>query len=125
MAFTEEYQENPRWTHFSFYASGGTNGAVSESLSPAGGPFRLHEIRLHFSVIFASTEDFVVRLSAVKGSAHNVVLISQAISDVYDYVWQDSFGMLFLSDDQLVLGWSQASGVNIGGLNIQGWAVFG
>jgi hypothetical protein len=76
-------------------------------------------------VIFASTEDFVVRLSAIKGSAHNVVLISQAISDVYDYVWQDSFGMLFLSDDQIVLGWSQASGVNIGGLNVQGWAVFG
>lgn len=125
MAFTEEYQENPRWTHFSFFASGGTDGAVTESLNPTGKQFILHEIRLHFSVIFASVEDLVVRLSAAKGSAHNVTLISQALSDLYDYVWINSTGMHFLSDDQLVFSWSQASGVNIGGLNVQGWGVWG
>jgi hypothetical protein len=125
MAFVAEFQENPRWTHFSFFASGGTNGAVSESLNPDGAQFRMTEVRLHFSVAFAAVEDFIVRLSSAHGSAHNITLISQALSGLTDYLWQYSQGLHCLSDDQLVMGWSQASGANIGGLNVQGWAVFG
>lgn len=124
MAFTETYLQNQRWTQFSFFVDGGTDGAVTESLAP-GKPFRLTEIRMHLSVAFAEIEDFVLRLSAAQGSAHNATLISQALSDLTDFTWQPSIPMEFLSDDQLVMGWSQASGANIVGLNVQGWAVYG
>ena len=124
MAFTETFLQNQRWTQFSFFTDGGTDGAVTESLAP-GKPFKLTEIRMHFSVAFASVEDFVLRLSAAQGSAHNAILISHALSDLTDFTWQPSIALEFQSDDHLVMGWSQVSGVNIGGLNVLGWAVFG
>lgn len=124
MAFTEEFIEPSRWTQFSFFASGGTNGAVSESLAP-GKKFKLSEIRLHFSVIFSEVEYFVVRLSAAKGSAYNQTFLSQALSDVIDVLYQPDNPLPMLSDDQIVFSWSQASASNIGGLNVQGWAVYG
>lgn len=126
MAFTvQEHQQPERWTHFSFFASGGTNGAVTESLDPAGQFFKLTEVRLHFSTAFVSTQDFTVRISSAKGSAHNLMLLSQALSGVRDLLWQPDQEIQLLSDDQIVFFWSQNSGVNIGGLNVLGWAVLG
>ena len=126
MAFTsEEYQLPERWTHFSFFASGGVNGAVTESLNPTGQFFKLAEVRLHFSTAFASVADFIVRLSSAKGSAHNLILLSQALSSVRDLLWQPDQELMMLSDDQIVLSWSQASGVNTAGLNVLGWGVWG
>jgi hypothetical protein len=125
MAWSEEVQQPALWSHFSFYASGGTNGAVTESLNPTGKQFRFNELRLHFSVAFASVEDLVVRISATKGSAHNVILLSRALLGLTDILLQLSNAYDLLSDDQVVIGWSQASGVNIGGLNVLGWGIWG
>lgn len=125
MAWSEEVQQPARWSYFSFYASGGANGAVTESLSPSGKQWRFAELRLHFSVAFASVADLVVRLSAAKGSAHNFVLLSKALLGSTDVLLQLSNPYNLLSDDQLVIGWTQVSGVNVGGLNVQGWGIWG
>lgn len=124
MAFTEEFILPSRWTQFSFFAEAGADGTVSESLAP-GKPFRLDEIRLHFSATFSLVEDFVIRISSAKGSAYNNILFSQALSDLTDIVWQLSNPFTLLSDDQLVFTWSVSSNLNNGGLNVQGWAVYG
>lgn len=127
MAFTvQEFQQPGRWTHFSFFVSGGTNGAVTESLeNPGQQKFKLGELRLHFSTAVASATDLVVRVSSINGSYHNAVLLSLALLGLRDVLLQFSNPYQLLSDDQVVIGWSQKSGVNIGGLNVQGWAVLG
>lgn len=121
---TEEYQQPQRWTHFSFFDSGGADGVISESLAITD-LFKLTEIRIHCSVAFASIEDFTLRLSSVKGSAHNIMLISQAMSGIIDFLWTPDTEMHFLSDDQLVFTISLVSGVNVIGLNVHGWAAQG
>jgi hypothetical protein len=125
MAFTvQEFQLPERWTHFSFFK---TQKAASnvESLDPDGQFFKLAEVRLHFSSTFGSTQDFTIRLSSIKGSEYNLLLLSQALSGLRDLLWQPSQALLLLSDDQIVFSWTQVSDVNTLGLNVLGWGVLG
>jgi hypothetical protein len=122
MAFTVEYTQPQRWDHFSFYTSGGVDGNISESVAP-NYLFRFDEIRVHLSVAFASVANFTVRLSSIKGSAYNLMLISQAMLSVKDLVWQADQAMYFNSDDQLIIELPMTSGTNTVGIDVQGWAV--
>lgn len=124
MAFTEVYLQPQRWTEFSFFATGGEDGAISESVAP-GVPWRLHEIRLHCSVAFASVEDLIYRLSATQGSAYNMTFNSYAMSGSTDIWFLYSNPLLFQSDDALVITLSLASGTNVVGITAVGWAVLG
>jgi len=125
MAFTEVYYQPERWTEFHFFASGGADGAISESVNP-GVRWKLKEIRVRLSVAFASVEDLTVRISATQGSAYNHFLKSEAMNGIkqkwYTY---DSDGLTFQSDDQMVIALSLVSGQNIIGIEVLGWAVLG
>lgn len=125
MAFTETYTDPQRWTYFQFFASTGANdGAFSQSVSP-GKPFRLMELRFHASIAVPSAGDLVLRLSAAQGSAYNMIFVSKAMLGSTDYWFQLSQPMEFLSDDQIVLTYSQKSAVNVVGVTITGWAARG
>lgn len=121
---TIEYKGPENFTYFEFYTSGGTDGAFKDSFAP-GKVFRIGEVRLHLSVKHASVEDFAIWLSAARGSAYNQVFISQAFSDVKDYLWQPTRPLEFNSDDQLIFSLFLASGTNIYGLSVKGWSVLG
>jgi len=112
------------WEHFSFYASGGVDGAFIESLAP-GKIFKITEVRLHLSVVHASIEDFVMRLSGINGTAFSQVFISQAMLAVNNYHWLPENDLIFFSDDQIVFSLFVKSATNIYGLDVKGWAVLG
>ena len=118
-----EYLENSIYQLFSFYKTVAAGAALSESIS-IGKKWKIHEIRIHFSVAFASVEDFVAYISATKGSAHNLTLLSYACNGSTDIILYYSSPRIFLSDDELVLTFSN-SGSNVVGINVQGWAVQG
>ncbi len=128
---SKELTDNKRWWHFSFYHTNGANGKISESIIPgtdfAARVFELAELRLKFSIAFVSIEYLKVYLSSVKGSAYNFVLVSRLMSGSTDYRFNpaNSIPMRFLSDDHLVLEFSNVSGTNVIGLEVQGWAAVG
>lgn len=118
-----EYLENSIYQTFSFYKTVAAGAALSESID-IGRKWKLQEIRIHFSVAFASVEDFVAYISAAKGSAHNFTILSYAANGSTDISIYYSAPRQFLSDDELVMTFSN-SGSNVVGLNVQGWAVQG
>ena len=125
MSWDYEEQNPPeRWTELSFYKKDDGNGAIGEDFGP-GKRFRVGEIRVHFSTAFASNEYLVAVLSAIKGSEHNVVLLSQACFMSTDIFIHYSNPLEFLSEDVLRIELSNVSGVNAIGINVIGWAVLG
>ena len=126
MAIAMTKVENPpdRWWPFTYFEQAGENGVYSESIAP-GTRFRLKEIRLHFSTAFASTEDFTIAMSSVNGSYFNFKLLSQALNTVRDLIWRPDQPLDFFSDDQIVLGLSQVSAVNLFGIEVHGWSIVG
>lgn len=124
MAFTEEYYAPERWWDFQFFATGGANGVVSENVAPTT-RFKILEFRLHWSSAFASVEDFVVQISSIKGSQYNAILFSEALNGLTDLYVRLSQPMQFLSDDSVNIAMSMASGINIWGLTVVGWAIRG
>jgi len=126
MAFTQVFVQPQLWTEFSFFAFGGEDGVVNESVAP-GVIWKFKELRVHLSVIFASVEDLTLTIDAIQGTAYDTLFLSTAMQNVYDlhYFPPLSEGMLMLSDDVIVFNLSMASGVNIVGVNVLGWAVKG
>ncbi len=125
MAFTKQKLQYKRFEHFAFFATVGEDGTIEESLDLTSKQFYLTEIRVHCSVAFASVEDLTIRMSAAQGSAYNLMIISQAMKTVMDVLWQADNSMHMLSDDDIVFNLSQASGVNVIGITVLGWAVIG
>lgn len=123
------YIQPQRWSHFKYFNDYGTDGAETSSVSPSGGIWAFKDIRVHLSVAHASIEDLTVYVSAAAGSAYNIYLVSQAMSDLKDYVFipdtGDEHGLIMQSDDQLVVNLSLVSATNIIGINVNGWAVLG
>jgi hypothetical protein len=132
MSFTGDWPGYQRWDHFHFYETeNGTNGTLESVLdgSVMGKAYKwkIGEIRMHFSTAFASVEYFKAYVSSILGSNHNYVLISQLMSDIVDFrlVFEDHEHLMLFSDDALRFSFSNASGVNLWGLEVQGWAVRG
>ena len=124
MAFTEKYLQPQRWSDFSFFYNGGAlTETISESLAP-GVPFKLHEVRVHMSTAFISACDFIVRLSSIQGSAHNMTFLSYRITGSTDVWWLFSNPLLFQSDDEVVFTLVN-SGANMVGINVTGWGAIG
>lgn len=121
---TIAYKPTTHWNEFNFYASGGVDGAFKESLS-LGKAFKIGDVRLHLSIVHPSVEDFVIWVSSANGSAYNLILISQAISGIKDYMWIPTNPIIFDSDDQLVFSLFIVSASNTYGLDVRGWAVNG
>lgn len=118
----DEYQPS-RWHEFRFYASGKVDGWEQQSITNTS-PYRLREIRLHFSSVFVSTEDLVVYISNVNGSSYNTKVLSQALLNVQDY--RITFtSMTLQSDDHIVFNGSMVSNVNGWGLEVLGESAHG
>jgi hypothetical protein len=124
MAFTEKYTDPQRWTNFQFFATGGDDGAITESIAP-GKPWRLGEIRFHADSGVVSAIDLILVLSAAQGSVYNMTFFSYAIQGSTDYWFQLSQPMDFLSDDQMILYLSIVSAINVVGITAVGWSARG
>ena len=125
----ENYPPERMWL-LNYFKSTGLNGKISESfpLDPAKTTikrFSLQEIRMHFSAAFPSVEYLVAYISSIKGSAHNIQLISQLMSGSTDFILYYSNPRQLVSGDQIVISLSTTSGACVIGLHIQGWGVVG
>ncbi len=117
----EEEILSRQWVDFAFFSQA-TNGALNLSISP-GKVWKLREVRIHISVAFASVQDFTLKVSAVKGSAYNTTLISQAMNTVQDLFILYSTPIVFLSNDCLNVSMF-ASMTAVRGFTVLGqWAV--
>jgi hypothetical protein len=117
----EEEIPAKQWIDFAFFATK-TSGALNLSIYP-GKVWKLREIRVHNSVAFGSVRDLTIQISAVKGSAYNTLLLSQAMNTVQDLFVYYSTPLLFLSDDHLNLS-MYASIATVRGISVLGsWAV--
>jgi len=116
----EEYlpRHNNRW--FGFFADGSA-ATMAENLDIEV-PFEIADIRLHLSVSHASAVYFRAVLSSVKGSAHNLVFVSQIMNTQTDYVWRPSTPMRFVYGDDILLQMSLSS-ANVWGISVTGWTV--
>ena len=125
----KDFLQNQRWHEFSFFATGGADGLITESVVPgtdfADVAWKLKSIRVHLSVAFASVEDLTVRLSAANGSAYDLMLLSQAMNGISDLLWQLDIPETFGSADDLVINLSLVSATNIIGITVNGWAAIG
>jgi len=106
-----------------YYVSttGAVNLSLDESLNPEKA-FELDAVRLHLSVATASVVDFRIYLSSILGSAHNLVLLSLAMSGVADVYWGYDRTFRMNYGDQLVFSLVLSTGIVVG-LHISGWSI--
>ena len=126
MAWTEEYIAPSRWKQFLFFDTAA--GAVASYLSATLNlsiPWKLTEIRIHFSVAMGSVKYLNIRLSSVKGSAYNTVLLSASLSGLLDYTVYYSEPLAFLSNDNIEIYTSVLSVANVYGIEVIGWSITG
>lgn len=115
-----------RYSLFNFFDSAGADGAETFVVNPdTRTTMQFEQLRAHWSTAFASVEDMVVYISSAKGSAYNLVLLSQALAGITDILFQPEKKVWLFSGDNLVISFSCASGVNTVGIEVQGWSVFG
>lgn len=127
MALTRENTPLGRDTQFTYFDTEDTTlpyASGTWTVNP-GDPFTLEEVRLHWSTAFASAESIVLRVSSIKGSAHNFLLFSHNMNNSTDIRYYYSQPLRFFSDDQLLLSLSNISHVNTLGIQIIGWAAAG
>lgn len=120
MAFTEEYLPYSRMKYFRFFADG-LNASLDEDFTPTFA-YEIKSVSLHLSVAHVSVVDFIVRMSAAQGSAYNLKLISQAMSDVQDFIWVPDSTQIFNVGNHLNFSMTMSSN-NRYGLIVEGWAV--
>jgi len=120
MAFTPTYIPYQRQQRFfQFFATGATH--LNESLDLSK-PFEICDIRLHLSVAHPSIEYLKARLSAIAGSAYNVMLVSTLASGTTDIFWQPSTPLVFGLSDQILFSMMNSTGV-VWGLCVTGWHI--
>lgn len=122
-----EFTPYSRYQHFSFFESIGATANPQITLNPEA-IFQIKELRLHLSAAYSLVGDLVLRLSAAKGSAHNIILYSYAMSGSTDVFWYPSTAsntLQFLSDDHFIISLPMTSGAILGGINLQGWTIEG
>jgi hypothetical protein len=91
-------------------------GVMNQVVEP-GVVFRLEEIRLHLATAGgAGAGDFTVSLDSGAGADYDVVLISQDMAAVSDFVFRPVADqrVLFDEKDKLVLGWPNTNNVKYG-----------
>ena len=110
------------WDSFDFYLSGGDDGSMDETMK-LNRIFKLTEVRVVMATKHLSVEDFVIWLSSGRGAAFSQILISQAFSDVKDYLWMPEEGIMFNSSDNLHFSLFIKSTTNTWALTAKGWAV--
>lgn len=124
MALTESNIPVSRHDYFIYYGSGGGAGTtLDEELAPETA-FELDSIRLHLSVAHVSVEYLRIWVSSVFGSAHNLILLSLAISGVQDVLWVSNRTLVCQYGDKICASLCLSS-ANIYGIAMTGWSITG
>lgn len=92
------------------YATG--NAAIATTLNPADS-FRLVEIRVHLNAVGAAG-NLTLTLDANQGSAYDLVIVTQDMSAVTDFIFQPDIPMSFENGDKLVCAWANGGGKTYG-----------
>lgn len=125
--FIPDYLQYQRYDEFHFFETINTNlpfTGITKSID-IDTPFKLHEIRLHWSNTFISAESIKMYLSSGNDSVNNFVFLSYLMTNSQDIRIQYSEILEFLSTDQIIISLSNISHVNTLGLEFIGWAVRG
>lgn len=125
MAFTNKYLPTAKQKYFTFFATGTTAGGAAYKMDEQFAPsfaFILDKIRVHFSTAHVSVVSFTVLVSHHIGSVYNEILISQAMSDVFDFTYQADPDRYFHYLDTFSCAMEMGA-ANSYGLEISGWAI--
>lgn len=84
-----------------------STGAINSTLTPSSA-FQLLEVRLHLSDV-GGAGNFTMTLDSGTNAAYDVVIVTQDMTSVKDYVFQPDFPMHFDNGDALVFAFPNAS----------------
>jgi len=127
MAFSGDYIQYQRWDQFHFFDS----SVAVDSVGPINASlifsvlWKLEEMRFHFSTAVISVVYLKLKMSSIKNSSMNTILLSQSLNGVQDLTIQYSNPLLFYSNDTLIIIASTISTGNLLGMEAIGWAVRG
>jgi hypothetical protein len=127
MALNGDYIQYQRWDQFHFYdysVAVDSTGPINASLLFSV-PWKLEELRFHFSTVVISVVYLELKISSVKDSGMNTILLSQSLNGVQDLTLHYSAPLLFFSEDTLTILASTISTGNLLGMEVVGWAVRG
>ena len=83
------------------------------TLAP-GVAFQIEEVRVHLSAAGGASENLTVTLDSDTGAAYDVVLASQDMELVQDWVWQPSRPHMFQADDEIDIAYTNTNGRTYG-----------
>jgi hypothetical protein len=86
--------------------------AVAMTIAP-GVAWQLESIRVHLSAGGAAT-DLTATVDAGAGAAYDVVLATQAMNGVTDYVYKPDFPIPFTPDDELDIAYTNGGAATYG-----------
>jgi len=81
--------------------------AIASTLAP-GIPWQLEEIRVHLSAVGAAG-DLTGTLDHGAGTAYDLVILTQDMTAVTDFIWHCERPMEFGADVELDIAWANAS----------------
>uniref|UniRef100_A0A6H1ZCT0 Uncharacterized protein n=1 Tax=viral metagenome TaxID=1070528 RepID=A0A6H1ZCT0_9ZZZZ len=81
--------------------------AIASTLAP-GIQWQLEEIRVHLSAVGAAG-DLTATLDHGAGTAYDLVILTQDMAAVTDFIWHCERPMEFGADDELDIAWANAS----------------
>lgn len=83
------------------------SGAVSSTVAP-GVAWRIDSVRIHLSAA-GGAGDLTATIDAGAGSAYDVVILTQDMTSVTDFVWFPDRDLIFTSTDELDIAWANGS----------------
>lgn len=97
----------------SFFHSVATgSAAISTTIDPQR-EFQLEEVRLHLSGA-GGAANLTITVDSVSGAAYDVVLATQDMTAVTDYVYQPDRPHRFRNGDKIVIAWANGAGRTYG-----------
>jgi hypothetical protein len=81
--------------------------ALSETIDP-GEAFQLEHVKIHLSAA-GGAGDLTVTIDANAGAAYDVVLKTQDMTAVTDFVWSPERPISFENGDKMVVAWANAN----------------
>jgi len=83
------------------------NAAINRTISP-GVAFDLEQFHIHLSAA-GNAGDLTITLDANSGATYDVVILTQDMTAVTDFVWQPTRPLRFEAGDSLVIQWANAA----------------
>ena len=88
------------------------SSAIAKTLVPAA-PWQFEEIRIHLSAA-GGADDLTMTINHGTAAAYDVVILTQDMTSVVDFVWAPDEPMKFAAGDELDIAWANAGGRTYG-----------